>query len=321
MAHGAFTDVHLTTVEVDPMLSTDTVTAGPIDPHTPRGAIDIDIDPLAAAQLTRNHALPPTELNHLHATVTHTGYTDLLLQTSFLTPFLSMTGLTLVTFGVIQGMCKGDVPGNCNLSDPAILTQQLLSSIERIFIIVAIGEMAFLFPEGWSSRPATIAYTFALHLVCLIAAIVASAVLKEESVRHGMGAPRIILAIVIIVIIIPPLIYCAIYHYTVKQRWKGLAIFLLYLTFLIATAVIGGLHVHHWSWGFIYLLLLYPPSGPAIAWPCVPRATSAPPISTFHRVMIIWSYLAAMFAGGVMMQGFAAYGSFFLYISTPFSKE
>jgi hypothetical protein len=265
----------------------------------PMTSVAVHVEPVAPA--ADKQPAPP-----LHAG----GYPDLLLDSSFLLPFISLSCLMLGAFGVVRGMCFEGVPGNCNLVGSTQILQQLLASIERIFLVVAIGDMSFLFPAGWRSKSTTIAYAVLMHVIALAATVIVSAGLKDYSIRHGMGPLRIGVAVILIVILLPPLIYSIVWQYTSQRRWKALAIFGLYITFLIANAGLKELHVHHWTWGYMYLLLLYP----AVTVQETQRD------SCFHRFMVVWCHVASMIALGVLIQGLAAYGGLFFFISTPFSQ-
>ena len=261
------------------------------------------------------------------------AYTDLLLSSNFLLPFISLTVVCLISFGVLRGMCHDGIPGNCKFYASTLLVQQVLLCIERMFLVVAISDMGFLFPQGWRQQRSAILYSIVMHLIAFIAAIVVSAAMEDKRIRAGFGPLRIVVAIIIILILIPPLLYSIIYQYTPRRRLKALCIFIVYLVFLIATGILGGLHVHHWTWSFIYLVLLYPPTTYKSNHPTndhhsavTPQAVSMstlsfPSSSSLHSICIVWSHLASMIALGILIQGMAAYGSMFFYVSSPLGPD
>lgn len=108
-------------------------------------------------------------------------------------------------------------------------------------------------------------------------------------------------------------------HYSPARRLRALALFLLYLIFLIANAGIGRLHVHHWTWSFLYLTLLYPPpaydndAGDSHA--AAADSEEEKQRMTWRRAAVRWAHLASMAALGILIQGLAAYGSAFYFIS------
>lgn len=259
-------------------------------------------------------------------------YPDLLLHASFLRPFFSLFLALLCSFVLVRGMCARAVPDNCKLSEGTLLAQQVLASVERLFLVVAIGDFGFLWGRvaptrvWWKAqRPVR---CWLLHLVCVISAVVVSAALVDRRLRKGTSGVRILVAVVLVVLLLPPLIFCFVRRYTPWQRLKVLALIVVYIAFLIASAALNALHIHHWTWGWIYVAVLYPPhdddcerstlgaSGAGAAATSVgPAVTSGP--SSIGRVMDLWSRVALMIGLGILFEGLAAYGSGYFFISEP----
>lgn len=62
--------------------------------------------------------------------------------------------------------------------------------------------------------------------------------------------------------LLPPLDWCVLELCSPAQRWKAAAILAVYVAFAVAEAGLHALHVHHWTWAFLYLSILYPPALP-----------------------------------------------------------
>ena len=241
------------------------------------------------------------------------GYPDLLLHKHFLLPYLSLSLTIFAGFGMIRGMCRHGVPDNCNLTGSTQIVQQLIACLERGFLVCAVGCLSFLFPSGWHSSSRSTAYTVFLHLFALASAAAVDGALSDADIRSGKSGKRIAVAVILVVFLVVPLIYTLIWQNTNRQRLKSLGVVIVYLSFLIATAGVGGLHIHHWSWSFILL----------VVWQTPIRVKDTQEDSPFHKFMVYWCHVASMFAVGVMIQGFAAYSSLYFFISTspPFDND
>jgi hypothetical protein len=233
------------------------------------------------------------------------GYPDLLLHRSFLLPYVSLCLTILAGFGLVRGMCDASIPDNCNLTGSNQIVQQLIACLERGFLVCAVGNMAFLFPAGWHTQTRSIVRTVLLHLFAIASCAAVAGALNDASIRSGMNGKRLAVAVLLAIFLLVPLLYTLGWHNTPRQRFKSLAVFLVYLAFLIATAGIGGLHIHHWSWSFILL----------VVWQTPLRVKETHEDSACHRAMVWWCHGASMFAVGVMVQGFAAYSSLYFFIS------
>lgn len=234
------------------------------------------------------------------------AYPDLLLNARFLLPFLSLSATTLIGFGIVRGMCQAGVPQNCNLKGSNQIVQQLLVCLERCFLIVAVGSFGFLFPPRWRTSAQSIGRTVGLHLFALASCAAVAGVLTDVDIRSGMNGKRIVVGVLLILFLLTPLVYTLVAHNTLAQRLKSLGVFVCYTAFLAATAGIGGLHVHHWTYSFILL----------VVWQTPTRVKPEHEESTFHHLLVRWCHLASMFAVGILIQGFAAYSSLYFYIST-----
>ena len=266
---------------------------------------------------------------------------DLLLRPAFLWPFLSLCVLTFACFGIIRAMCAGSVPDNCNLGDHTLLVQQILASVERMFLVVAVSDFHFLWGDslagvaakalrdnstGWTAWRPHILRPLLFHLLSLASCIVVSAALSAQSVRQGMGAARVVVAIVLLVVLLPPLVYCVLARYSPARRAKALCVVVLYLAFLLANAGLKALHVHHWTWAWVYLAVHYAPSQAAVTTAAQAASLGAPgPASSANeqgseparRFMDEWARCSSMVALGILIEGLTAYGSSFFFISTP----
>jgi hypothetical protein len=224
---------------------------------------------------------------------------DLLRLPCFLVPFAGVAATVLVGFGVVRGMCRHGVPDNCNLAESTHVIEQLIACLERCFLILAIGNLAFV-----TVRRARWRYALVLHACALVSCVAVSGALHDADIRAGGANGKCIaVALVLATGLLVPLTYTLVAQNTRGQRWKSLAVVLAYGAFLIATAGVGGLHIHHWSWSFIYLLVAQP-------------TTHLHTHARMHCALVVWSHVACMVALGVLIQGFAAYSSLFFFIST-----
>jgi hypothetical protein len=261
-------------------------------------------------------------------------YPDLLLQPAFVRPFLSLTALMLACFGIVRGMCSGGVPDNCDLLDSNLMVQQILASIAQVFLVVAISDLNFLWrgygatlasrviDHGCFSRHFELLRTIALHLIALIVCVLTSAILKDYSIRHGFGILRILVGIGLLIALLPPLVFLLVWKYSWHQRLKAALILALYLAFLFTALGMKALHVHHWTYSYVYLSLLYPPIYCEFSSAQFPHKSNRC-VPGIKRFMILWCQLASMIAFGILVEGLCAYGNsnYFINVGNSTSSD
>lgn len=227
---------------------------------------------------------------HTRVVQMETAYPDVLLLRGFLLPLVSLCALTFGAFGVMRGLCSAGVPGNCDLQASTLIVQQLLACIERVFLVIAVsGSWQFLWHSAFVDRGAAsskaaarsllvrIRYPLLLHVVALCACIACSGLLTDRAVLYGSGPLRIVVGVLAAAIMLPPLVWCVIAVYSAAQRWKALGIFVVYAAFAVAEAGLQALHVHHWTWAFLYLSVLYPPASADAMLPANDRGPESVP--------------------------------------------
>jgi len=281
-------------------------------PRRMHADVGVGVDVMATAT-TNNHS-------H-HSRTEEKDVQDLLLlrpSALFLVPFSVVCAAALVAFGLVRGMCNHGVPPNCNLNQVSSVLQQLISLIERIFLVAVLGGFGFIVctRDRWKQ-------TFGMICILVATCGIVSGGLTDAHIGQGTSPVRFIVGIILLGCLLPPLIHHFSLVYSARQRWKALGIFSFYLVFIIANAAIGELHLHHWTWSFIYLTLLYhkhqqhPPSLHLDAQPPIPIATNTTRTraSTAAQIMHCWGHVSSMIATGIMVNGIAAYGSLYHFRS------
>lgn len=237
---------------------------------------------------------------------TDTGYPDLLTHRSFVVCLLLVLCFYYVSFVILQPLCPS-VPGNCSIRSAHELLQQLMDSTERLVLLVAVGDFSYLFAtcpraavERMGQERARLVSAMATLAVAIITAIIVAAALSDADIRAGMNVHRLLVFLFLLLLLFPPLVYGFAFTYSKKQRAKSAAIVAVYVAFLIANAIAGSLHVHHWTWSFLYCLIVYPPR---------------PSPSTLADAFALWARLASAVSLGILYQGLDDYGSRYYYVS------
>jgi magnesium-transporting ATPase (P-type) len=305
--------------------------------------------PTAITAAVDTTATPATAATKTLNTISSSSVDVLLLHYSSLT-FLYLATVGCAAFGALKGLIiDNNLPDNASYPADFQTIQLLLSMLERILLIVILGNFNWLrlsqlynyyfiannnHKDELDSTPISsqindersarrqLLYVFWNWFVILAVSILVSVVLEWHNIRSGSAPQRVIVAIIVVLILIPPLILDFTLFYDKSQRIRSLVLLGIYLVFLIAQAGLGGLHLHHWTYSFIFLIIFYPPHTKDVIYNRGSFNVSNAIVrdnnhcQRFYSVLYYWSHFAACFAMGICLEGLVVYGSAYHFHSS-----
>ncbi len=284
-------------------------------------SIDLQSGPVPEPEL-EPELIHEESLDHSSISSPLSLYPDLIFNQNFLISFASLVAVYSIIYPILRMLCYFDLPDNCGSVAPPDSLQSLLAAVERIFLLVALGDFSLLCRANWKSR-------ISMLFIVFLSALLSTIALSDRSIRAGFSAGRVLTGLAIFIFLASPLIFGIFRFYSKAWKLRAVAILSVYLIFLFANLINQKLHVHHWTWGFIYSILLYTTivkenqqnSGSVAADRRALPIFSYSELSKYDRIFFHWSRAALMVAVGICFEGLAAYGSRYYFIGSADASQ